>query len=389
MNGIDIKDTSHEFSPELQRPVVELLGWPWYMEAGSPGGDYVTWLDNADGSRIGVSPHPDAEGTMRWVIGFYDAAGQPTLDRHDNDLLITAAPEVVAAHVRRVIAQHDTAAATPPPPSVNEVAHLLADMEKGHAAARRFAELFPGGRTPAPTSMGVVEGFDYDRFRFGDGLDYGNGAGGFPIPNSYVVAYGMAHFRGPDGHLWFCPDNGTPGVIDWACPQNVREFDLREHGEDTTCIGPNYQAVMQEICRLVDQAANATARYGQPITTAEESTMTTTDTSFTAQISRVREAAARAKSGTLSPDETTAALAEAGDLIAALKLRAYPMGDDVDETKEQVVITVHGVDLSVRGRERDLFIHLDSTERDEDAAARFPLVVEVNDGGEQYHGSRS
>lgn len=47
----------------------------------------------------------------------------------------------------------------------------------------------------------------FDGFRFSDTL---------PIPSAYVVAYGMAHFRGPDGYLWFVKDNGN---IAWDYPQ--------------------------------------------------------------------------------------------------------------------------------------------------------------------------
>jgi hypothetical protein len=44
----DVTNADHEFSPVLQAPVANLLGEPWYLESGSPGGDYVTWL-NLDG----------------------------------------------------------------------------------------------------------------------------------------------------------------------------------------------------------------------------------------------------------------------------------------------------------------------------------------------------
>ena len=96
----DVTDGDHEFSPVLQAPVANLLGEPWYLESGSPGGDYVTWLDLDGGGRVGVSPHKASDGTMRWYIGADD---DPQII--DNELLITAAPEVVAARVRDFVAE--------------------------------------------------------------------------------------------------------------------------------------------------------------------------------------------------------------------------------------------------------------------------------------------
>jgi len=109
------------------------------------------------------------------------------------------------------------------------------------------------------------------------------------------------------------------------------------------------------------------------------------DDSLAALIARVNEAAQRAESGTLSADEAIGELAMAGYLIRTVGLRAYPMDGHPDETKEHVVITVHGVDVSIRGREDDLFVHIDSTERDTEDAERYPLVVEVNNGGENEY----
>lgn len=87
------------------------------------------------------------------------------------------------------------------------------------------------------------------------------------------------------------------------------------------------------------------------------------------------------------------------ELVGALDLRVYAPSDapEADDRLEQVVITVHGVDLSIRGRgDRpgsatddaggDVFVHIDTSERDRDDAKRFPLVVEVNNGGENTYG---
>jgi len=107
----DITDASnhdHEFSPVLMAPVANLLGEPWYLESGSPGGDYVIWLNiergrYADG-RVGVSPHPALDGLVRCVIGLMDPMGNPLAT--DHELLITEPPDVVVARVRRFLAGH-------------------------------------------------------------------------------------------------------------------------------------------------------------------------------------------------------------------------------------------------------------------------------------------
>lgn len=114
--------------------------------------------------------------------------------------------------------------------------------------------------------------------------------------------------------------------------------------------------------------------------------LTEVDNSVTAQLSRLREAAHRVRSGTIDLDGAGDALTAAQQLIEDLKVRAYPMGDHADETLEQVVITVHGVDVSIRGREHDLFVHVDD-ERDLDEKQKQPLCVEVNDCGEQDYGT--
>jgi len=99
--GNDVTNSDHEFSPVLQAPVANLLGEPWYLESGSPGGDYVTWLDlPAHDARLGVSPHW-IDDAMRWVIG----TDGNQFDQ-DNELLITATPEQVVARVREFITEN-------------------------------------------------------------------------------------------------------------------------------------------------------------------------------------------------------------------------------------------------------------------------------------------
>ncbi|MEV0734183.1 hypothetical protein [Polymorphospora sp. NPDC050346] len=101
----------------------------------------------------------------------------------------------------------------------------------------------------------------------------------------------------------------------------------------------------------------------------------------------LQDAAANAKAGTLSPTDTAAALIAAADLVKALDLRAYP-ADDHDDTLEQVVVTVHGVDLSIRGRRHDLFVHIEDN-RDNDERRQLPLTIEVNNGGEMTYGEHA
>jgi hypothetical protein len=107
-----------------------------------------------------------------------------------------------------------------------------------------------------PTTYDMQEGFDYHGFRFSDD---------FPIPMAYVVAYGMAHFRGPDTYLWFAPDRGF-GVrdIDWNYPQNVAEFDRRqEDGDDAYHADPEYQETVADLCRALDALIASDHRYDQ------------------------------------------------------------------------------------------------------------------------------
>ncbi|SCE63593.1 hypothetical protein GA0070216_10115 [Micromonospora matsumotoense] len=107
----DVTDASnheHEHSPVLMAPVANLLGEPWYLESGSPGGDYVIWLDikhgkYADG-QVGVSPHPAEDGLVRWVIGLVHNSKHPV--SNDHELLISETPDAVVARVREFLAEH-------------------------------------------------------------------------------------------------------------------------------------------------------------------------------------------------------------------------------------------------------------------------------------------
>jgi hypothetical protein len=83
------------------------------------------------------------------------------------------------------------------------------------------------------------------------------------------------------------------------------------------------------------------------------------------------------------------------ELLAVLDLQAYPISDDPvhDDRLELVVVTVHGVEVSIRGRgdahggalRGDVFVHVDTSARDDDVAERYPLVLEVNNGGESTY----
>jgi hypothetical protein len=106
------------------------------------------------------------------------------------------------------------------------------------------------------TRYGTQEEFDYDGFEFSDD---------FPIPSSYVVAYGMAHFRGPDSFLWFAPDDGsgTPGFA-WGAAQNVAEFDHRwEAVDDPYYADVRYQQVVDDLCQALDTVIAAEHRYSR------------------------------------------------------------------------------------------------------------------------------
>ena len=70
-------------------------------------------------------------------------------------------------------------------------------------------------------------------------------------------------------------------------------------------------------------------------------------------------------------------------LLTALELRTYSPAADVDDDRgEQVVITVYGVDLSIRRRGDGVFVHIDSTEMPEELR---PVIGEFNNGGENEY----
>ncbi|MGC4886658.1 hypothetical protein [Micromonospora sp. DT227] len=104
---------------------------------------------------------------------------------------------------------------------------------------------------PDKTTYGTREDFDYDGFTFSDD---------FPVPAVYVVVQGIAYFQGPDGFLWFAPDQGFDNkyLIDWRYPQNVAEFDERQGEPDRDEAG--YLAVIAALCEQVEAITAAAAR---------------------------------------------------------------------------------------------------------------------------------
>lgn len=104
----DVTDQRHESSPVLQAPVANLLGKPWYLQAESPGGDYVTGLNVDGGGRVGVSPHQATDGIVRWAIERTDSDGNPLEQEHE--LAISASPEQVTARVHAFLDQHGISA---------------------------------------------------------------------------------------------------------------------------------------------------------------------------------------------------------------------------------------------------------------------------------------
>ncbi|MEU4244279.1 hypothetical protein [Actinoplanes sp. NPDC026619] len=111
--------------------------------------------------------------------------------------------------------------------------------------------------------------------------------------------------------------------------------------------------------------------------------MTPTSRSIAEALTTVRQAADRARTGTLNHQAVHDAFRTAVTLIRQLDLRAFPL--DEDDTLEQVVVTVHGVDVSVRGRSGDLFVHVEDIRDDLDQRT-LPLSVEVNNAGEMAYG---
>lgn len=72
-------------------------------------------------------------------------------------------------------------------------------------------------------------------------------------------------------------------------------------------------------------------------------------------------------------------------LLVALQLRTYAADETTDGRGEQVVITVYGVDLSIRRRDDGVFVHIDSTEMPDELR---PLIGEFNCGGENVYAER-
>lgn len=69
-------------------------------------------------------------------------------------------------------------------------------------------------------------------------------------------------------------------------------------------------------------------------------------------------------------------------LLDAIQLRAYAPSEHPDDRTEQVVVTIQGVDVSIRGRESDLYVDIDSTARPVEDASAYPLVAQINETGE-------
>lgn len=102
--GNDPTNLDHEWNPRLGAPVANLLGHPWYLESGSPGGDFTVYLNLPGGGHIVVSPSEAGDRLMRWYIGVHDDCGEPL--SIDHELLISEPPEVVAGRARRITVEY-------------------------------------------------------------------------------------------------------------------------------------------------------------------------------------------------------------------------------------------------------------------------------------------
>lgn len=69
------------------------------------------------------------------------------------------------------------------------------------------------------------------------------------------------------------------------------------------------------------------------------------------------------------------------EVLIRLNLRVYP-GEAGDRTA-YVVLDVHGVSIGVKRRADDLYLHVDTTETDDQ-----PIAFEINGGGETDHPTR-
>lgn len=79
------------------------------------------------------------------------------------------------------------------------------------------------------------------------------------------------------------------------------------------------------------------------------------------------------------------AVTAARHLLAALGLRTYLPQSGTDDRGEQVVVTVYGVDLSIRRRDDGVFVHVDSCDMPEEL---LPLIGEFNCAGESVYAER-
>jgi hypothetical protein len=84
-------------------------------------------------------------------------------------------------------------------------------------------------------------------------------------------------------------------------------------------------------------------------------------------------------SGSDRPD-ATAVIADRP--VRALQLRTYPPMPGTDDRDDQVMVTVYGVDVSIRRRDDGLFVHIDSGDMPD---CWRPLIVEVNCAGETHY----
>ncbi|HZO69191.1 MAG TPA: hypothetical protein VFB74_29730 [Kribbellaceae bacterium] len=82
----------------------------------------------------------------------------------------------------------------------------------------------------------------------------------------------------------------------------------------------------------------------------------------------------------------TAVARGARALLVALRLRSYEAEPGTDDRGEQVVITVYGVDLSIRRRDDGLFVHVDSSDMPDEYER---LTGEFNCGGENVYDERA
>ena len=71
-------------------------------------------------------------------------------------------------------------------------------------------------------------------------------------------------------------------------------------------------------------------------------------------------------------------------VLAALNLRTYPAEPQYGDRSPHVVLEVLGVTIGVRHRANETFVHLDTDELPEQLG---PLVVEVDNGGENVYGA--